>query len=121
MSAGEAKKAKNKLKKQKMREEQEKQKQIEAERRKKESQRHRNKDDGEEEKVKEEEIIAEKLEHVHIKIFYSFKQINFSFHFQCEKPLEEAMRFLQPLEDFSGHFIQTHYLGFEVYYRRSMF
>jgi hypothetical protein len=31
------------------------------------------------------------------------------------------MKFLQPLEDFSGNFIQTHYLGFEVYYRRSIF
>jgi hypothetical protein len=30
------------------------------------------------------------------------------------------MRFLQPLEDFSGNFLETHYLGFEVYYRRSM-
>ncbi|CAF0802062.1 unnamed protein product [Rotaria sp. Silwood1] len=102
MSAGEAKKLKNKLRKQQLREQQEKQKQIEAERRKKEFQRSRNKDDAEEEKVKEEEIVAEKLEH-------------------CEKPLEEAMRFLQPLEDFSGNFIQTHYLGFEVYYRRKKY
>lgn len=31
------------------------------------------------------------------------------------------MRFLQPLEDFSSNFIQTHILGFEVYYRRSTF
>jgi hypothetical protein len=30
------------------------------------------------------------------------------------------MRFLQPLEDFSANFLETHYLGFEVYYRRSM-
>jgi N-alpha-acetyltransferase 15/16, NatA auxiliary subunit len=37
---------------------------------------------------------------------------------QCEKPLEEAMRFLQPLEDFAGNFLETHYLGFEVHYRR---
>ncbi|CAF4348649.1 unnamed protein product [Rotaria magnacalcarata] len=99
MSAAEAKKHKNKLRKQQLREQQEKQKLMEAERRKKEFQRSRNKEDAEEEKVKEEEIVAEKLEH-------------------CEKPLEEAMRFLQPLEDFSGNFIQTHYLGFEVYYRR---
>ncbi|CAF0974034.1 unnamed protein product [Adineta steineri] len=102
MSAADAKKLKNKLRKQQMREQQEKQKQIEAERRKKESQRHRNKEDGEEEKVKEDEIVAEKLEH-------------------CEKPLEEAMRFLQPLEDFSGNFVQTHYLGFQVYYRRKKY
>ena len=64
MSAAEAKKLKNKLRKQQMREQQEKQKQIEAERRKKESQRNRNKDDGEEEKIKEEEIVADKLERV---------------------------------------------------------
>ncbi|CAF1526923.1 unnamed protein product, partial [Adineta ricciae] len=102
MSASEAKKLKNKLRKQKMREEQEKQKQIEAERRKKESQRQRNKEDGEEEKIKEDELVPEKLEH-------------------CEKPLEEAMRFLQPLEDFSGNSLQTHYLGFEVYYRRKKY
>ncbi len=30
------------------------------------------------------------------------------------------MKFLQPLEDFSSNFLETHYLGFEVYYRRSM-
>lgn len=28
------------------------------------------------------------------------------------------MRFLQPLEDFAANFLETHYLGFEVYYRR---
>lgn len=71
MSAGEAKKLKNKLRKQQMREQQEKQKQIEAERRKKESQRHRNKDDGEEEKIKEEELVGEKLEHVNWKFYYT--------------------------------------------------
>ena len=31
------------------------------------------------------------------------------------------MRFLQPLEDFSSNFLDTHYLGFEVYYRRRRF
>ncbi|CAF0981001.1 unnamed protein product [Rotaria sordida] len=102
MSASEAKKIKSKLRKQQLREQQEKQKQIDAERKKKEFQRHRNKDDGEEEKIKEDEIIAEKLE-------------------RCEKPLEEAMRFLQPLEDFSANFLETHYLGFEVYYRRKKY
>ncbi|CAF1021988.1 unnamed protein product [Adineta steineri] len=102
MSASEAKKLKNKLRKQQLREQQEKQKQIDAERKKKEFQRSRNKDDGEEEKVKEDEIVAEKLE-------------------RCEKPLEEAMRFLQPLEDFAANFLDTHYLGFEVYYRRKKY
>ncbi len=64
MSAAEAKKLKNKLRKQQLREQQEKQKQIDAERKKKEFQRNRNKDDGEEEKIKEDEIVAEKLERV---------------------------------------------------------
>jgi len=64
MSASEAKKLKNKLRKQQLREQQEKQKQIDAERKKKEFQRNRNKDDGEEEKIKEDEIVAEKLERV---------------------------------------------------------
>jgi hypothetical protein len=31
------------------------------------------------------------------------------------------MKFLQPLEDFSSNFLETHYLGFEIYYRRSKF
>ena len=100
MSASEAKKLKNKLRKQQLREQQEKQKQIDAERKKKEFQRNRNKEDGEEEKIKEDEIVAEKLE-------------------RCEKPLDEAMKFLQPLEDFSPNYLETHYLGFEIYYRRS--
>jgi len=99
LSAADAKKLKSKNRKQQMREQQEKDKKLEAERRKKESQRHRNKDDGEEEKTKEDEFNAEKLE-------------------RCEKPLDEAMRFLQPLEDFASNSIETHHLGFEVYYRR---
>ena len=115
MSASEAKKYRSKMRKQQMREEQEKQKQLEAERRKKEFQRSRNKEDAEEDKMKEEEIVAEKLERV--------IAIDFSLHlhpsrFSAKKPLEEAMRFLQPLEDFSGNFFDTHFLGFEVYYRR---
>lgn len=102
MSEAESKKLRNKNRKQQMRAQQEKQKQLEAEQRKKESQRHRTKDDGEEEKVKEDEFNAEKLE-------------------RCEKPLDEAMRFLQPLEDFAANSLETHYLGFEVYYRRKKY
>ncbi|CAF1385407.1 unnamed protein product, partial [Didymodactylos carnosus] len=99
ISASEMKKHKNKQRRQQAREQQEKQKQIEADRKKKESQRNKNKDDGEEEKIKEEELVGEKLE-------------------RSEKPLDEAMRFLQPLEDFSQSDLETQYLGFEVYYRR---
>ncbi|UJR23099.1 hypothetical protein I4U23_026122 [Adineta vaga] len=102
MSASEAKKLKNKQRKQQLREQQEKQKLIDAERKKKEFQRSRNKDDAEEEKVKEDDLVPERLE-------------------RSDKPLEEAMRFLQPLEDFSANFLETHYLGFEVYYRRKKF
>ena len=29
------------------------------------------------------------------------------------------MKFLQPLEDFASNSLETHHLGFEVYYRRS--
>ena len=118
MSAAEAKKLKSKQRKQQMREQQEKQKQIEAERRKKESQRNRNKDDAEEEKTKEEEIVADKLERVCLDASFQHTH-SLLFCLQCEKPLEEAMRFLQPLQDFSSNFLETHYLGFEVYYRRS--
>ena len=79
VSAGEAKKLKNKLRKQQMREQQEKQKQIEADRRKKESHRHRAKDDGEDEKVKEDEIVAEKLDHVNDVHSPSFSKTNIFF------------------------------------------
>lgn len=64
MSVSDAKKLKNKLRKQQLREQQEKQKQLDAERKKKEFHRNRNKDDAEEEKIKEEEIVADKLERV---------------------------------------------------------
>jgi len=102
LSASEVKKLKNKARKKQLQEQQAKQQQIDAERKRKEFQRNKNKDDGEEEKIKEDELVAEKLERV-------------------EKPLDEAMKFLQPLEDFSSNFLETHYLGFEVYYRRKKF
>ena len=120
MSASEAKKMKNKQRKQQLREQQEKQKQIDAERKKKEFQRNRNKEDAEEEKVKEDEFVSEKLERVR-RINVSIDHLDsLFFSIQSEKPLEEAMRFLQPLEDFSSNFLETHCLGFEVYYRRSI-
>ena len=72
MPASDAKKLKNKLRKQQLREQQEKQKQIDAERKKKEFQRNRNKDDAEEEKIKEDDIVAEKLERVRAHESFAF-------------------------------------------------
>lgn len=82
---------KNKLRKQQIREQQ-KQNESQA--------RHKAKDDNEEEKTKENEFIPEKLE-------------------QVEKPLDEAMKFLQALENYSSQFFQTNFLGFEIYCRKS--
>lgn len=38
---------------------------------------------------------------------------------RVDDPLEQAIKFLQPLQNLSKHSIETHLMAFEVYYRKS--
>lgn len=40
---------------------------------------------------------------------------------QVEEPLEQAIKFLQPLQTLATHRIETHLMAFEVYYRKSTY
>lgn len=43
----------------------------------------------------------------------------FSLHLQVDDPLEQAIKFLQPLQTLAKDIIETHLMAFEVYYRKS--
>lgn len=38
---------------------------------------------------------------------------------RVDDPLEQAIKFLQPLQTLAKHRIETHLMAFEVYYRKS--
>lgn len=40
---------------------------------------------------------------------------------QIEDPLEQAIKFLQPLQTLAKNRVETHLMAFEVYYRKSEF
>lgn len=39
-------------------------------------------------------------------------------YFQVEDPLEQAIKFLQPLQDLAANRIETHLMAFEIYIRK---
>lgn len=41
------------------------------------------------------------------------------FHLQVDDPLEQAIKFLQPLQTLAKDRIETHLMAFEVFYRKS--
>lgn len=41
-----------------------------------------------------------------------------SYYFQVEDPLEQAIKFLQPLQDLASNRIETHLMAFEIYIRK---
>lgn len=49
----------------------------------------------------------------------SSSSFNELYLFQVDDPLEQAMRFLQPLQSLAKDRIETHLMAFEVYYRKS--
>ncbi|XP_002740751.1 N-alpha-acetyltransferase 15, NatA auxiliary subunit [Saccoglossus kowalevskii] len=59
----------------------------------------KNKHDTEMDGPKEEELVPEKLAKV-------------------DKPLEQAIYFLKPLQEFTSHLVDTHLLAFDIYYRK---
>lgn len=40
---------------------------------------------------------------------------------QVEDPLEQAIKFLQPLQEWGANYIETHLLAFEVYLRKGTY
>lgn len=45
-------------------------------------------------------------------------KFNSSYYFQVEDPLEQAIKFLQPLQDLASNRIETHLMAFEIYIRK---
>lgn len=39
-------------------------------------------------------------------------------YFQIEDPLEQAIKFLQPLQELASNRIETHLMAFEIYIRK---
>ncbi|RNA23874.1 N-alpha-acetyltransferase auxiliary subunit [Brachionus plicatilis] len=100
LSPAELKKLKNKQKKQQLKAQNEKEKQQQLEQKRKELNKQKNKEDSDLEQPIEEELLPEKLE-------------------RPENPLEECNRFLKPIEEFAAQYPETHYLAFQVYYRKN--
>lgn len=98
LSPAELKKLKNKRRKKERKEAQKKEKEKLDEQGKQQPQKVKNPDidqDG----PKEEELVPDRLAHP-------------------ENPLEEAVKFLKPLQDFSSCYIETHVMAFEIYFRK---
>lgn len=99
MAPAELKKFRNKQRKAKKRAELEKEKQTAAQEKREQHIKSRQQQDGDADGVKEEELVPEKLAKV-------------------EDPLEQAIRFLKPLQTLASQRIETHLLAFEIYIRK---
>lgn len=98
LSPSELKKLKNKQRKKARKEAQQKEREKQEEQGKQQHQKAKN-PDVDQDGPKEEELVPEKLA-------------------RPENPLEEAIKFLKPLQLIASDNIETHLLGFEVYYRK---
>ena len=102
MSPSELKKLRNKQKKAKRKAEAEKANAQQAQQRKEAHNKSQKKGPGGDEELdapQKDELIPEKLE-------------------RPEKPLEEALKFLTPLQNLAKQDIDTHFAAFEIYYRK---
>ena len=104
MSQSELKKLRNKQKKQKRKEDEKKANAQQAQQRKEAHNKSQKKGPGEDEldAPQKDELVAEKLE-------------------RPEKPLEEALKFLVPLQNLAQQDIETHFAAFAIYYRKGKF
>ena len=99
MDPSELKKLRNKQKKAKRKAEQEKEAQKQLQARKELHNKSQKKNDEELDTPAKEDLVPEKLE-------------------RPEKPLEEAIKFLIPLQNLLGKKLETHLLAFEIYARK---
>lgn len=49
-----------------------------------------------------------------------FKCLLIEYIFQVEDPLEQAIKFLQPLQELASNRIETHLMAFEIYIRKGI-
>lgn len=122
LAPSELKKLRNKQRKARRKAEQESAQAAQAQ--VKRDQHHKSKQQGdiEADAPQLDELIPEKLAKViQNKSFKTFENIFlfFVFYFQVEEPLQQAIKFLQPLQALAKHRIETHLMAFEVYYRKS--
>ncbi|XP_076646655.1 N-alpha-acetyltransferase 15/16 isoform X1 [Halictus rubicundus] len=99
LTPSELKKLRNKQRKQRRKAELERQQAAQAQEKREQHNKSRQQTDPDLEQPTLDELIPEKLERV-------------------EDPLEQAIKFLQPLQDLAADRIQTHLMAFEIYIRK---
>lgn len=99
MAPSELKKLRNKQRKQRRKAELERQQAAQAQEKREQHNKSRQQTDPDLEQPTLDELIPEKLERV-------------------EDPLEQAIKFLQPLQDLASNRIETHLMAFEIYIRK---
>nr|KAF7434599.1 hypothetical protein H0235_002790 [Vespula pensylvanica] len=99
LAPSELKKLRNKQRKQRRKAELERQQAAQAQEKREQHNKSRQQTDPDLEQPTLDELIPEKLERV-------------------EDPLEQAIKFLQPLQDLASNRIETHLMAFEIYIRK---
>ncbi|XP_043497119.1 N-alpha-acetyltransferase 15, NatA auxiliary subunit [Polistes fuscatus] len=99
LAPSELKKLRNKQRKQRRKAELERQQAAQAQEKREQHNKSRQQTDPDLEQPTLDELIPEKLERV-------------------EDPLEQAIKFLQPLQDLAANRIETHLMAFEIYIRK---
>ncbi|CAK9804652.1 N-alpha-acetyltransferase 15, NatA auxiliary subunit [Anthophora plagiata] len=100
LAPSELKKLRNKQRKQRRKAELERQQAAQAQEKREQHNKSRQQTDPDLEQPTLDELIPEKLERV-------------------EDPLEQAIKFLQPLQELASNRIETHLMAFEIYIRKS--
>lgn len=126
LAPSELKKLRNKQRKQRRKAELERQQAAQAQEKREQHNKSRQQTDPDLEQPTLDELIPEKLERVSInrykliviEIIGNLIQLND--YFQIEDPLEQAIKFLQPLQDLASNRIETHLMAFEIYIRKGM-
>lgn len=121
LAPSELKKLRNKQRKQRRKAELEKQQAAHAQEKREQHNKSRQQADPDLEQPTLDELIPEKLERVIITVSINsfFKLIIFFFFIQqSEDPLEQADKFLQPLQELAADRIETHLMAFEIYFRK---
>ncbi|KAG9436680.1 N-alpha-acetyltransferase 15, NatA auxiliary subunit [Apis mellifera carnica] len=99
LAPSELKKLRNKQRKQRRKAELERQQAAQAQEKREQHNKSRQQTDPDLEQPTLDELIPEKLERI-------------------EDPLEQAIKFLQPLQDLASNRIETHLMAFEIYIRK---
>jgi peptide alpha-N-acetyltransferase len=139
LAPSELKKLRNKQRKQRRKAELERQQAAQAQEKREQHNKSRQQNDPDLEQPTLDELIPEKLERVSTNVEQVFRflaspgherQIDFispffktlalfsESVFQVEDPLEQAIKFLQPLQDLASDRIETHLMAFEIYIRK---